>query len=210
MKLTVNGELLNTDPMTAASPIATVMNVIQDLSANSLYIQQVVVNGEEQIVEAVRQGQVWFDESADVMIDSCNLDEMIEGAIESSQQLLPQLTQNILGAGRAFRVGDLAIGSKVFASTLQAVEWHVELLNSIANLQPGPSYMHDMRDGLIANTKALFEAWENEDFVSLADVIEYEMHPWLVKWLSVIQMFRRQMTLEHAKNQLNQAIEGDR
>ncbi|GGJ11360.1 hypothetical protein GCM10010885_20800 [Alicyclobacillus cellulosilyticus] len=178
--------------------VQTVSQVIDEIYGENRFVRKVVVNGVEQTVADATS--VATDDIQVVEITTCTLDELIEDTVATAAEVIPRLYQLLRSAAEALRIGDVAEGSSRFADAVPLLQWNQTALMQLAGLRPGEqSFVHELSSEGERIIQALTQAWENEDYVTVADVVEYELLPWLAKWMAGVDAFQSQMRLEHLK-----------
>lgn len=200
MRLIVDGEVhhgqAEIGPNELRQEIASLQKVLR-------YVQSVTCNGQEINLNDLLTGGVSPAAEDQVEIATCTLDELFENTLESVYQYLPRLYsawQEIVGF---WRTGEQKKGAERFADTIQGLQWNLSVLINISSLGPTDSEIATINQKGQVIVPKLLSAWESEDFVQLADILEYEAMPWLDQWFGFAELFRRQMKLEHVKSRLS-------
>lgn len=179
--------------------VQSLSQLIEDVYRCNRYVRKLIVNGVERSVDDAVV--LSLDETWVVELETCTLDELIEDTVASTAGMIPPLYQRLRAAVDAFRVGNIAEGCTRFAESVPSLQWNHAVLNQLAQLQPdGRSFVHEVSAEGERIVAELMEAWENEDYVTIADAIEYELLPWLAKWKAGVDLFQSQMKLEHMKD----------
>ncbi|MBX5436698.1 MAG: hypothetical protein IRZ33_05710 [Alicyclobacillaceae bacterium] len=176
----------------------SVEQVLDDVYRRNRFVRRVVLNGVERSIEEV--AGLSPDDTWELQVDTCTLDELIEDTMASVVEMIPPLYKRLQEAADAFRVGNIAEGAVHFAESVPLLQWNHTVLNQLTRLQPGAgSFVHEVSAEGERVVSSLMEAWNLEDYILIADILEYELLPWLVKWKAGSDLFQSLMKLEHTK-----------
>ncbi len=195
MAVIIDGKSMNVVVQDAAG----LKEILDSLVAEGRYVTSVVVNGEVKSLDDVLDAIPNFKEQDTIELITCTLNDLIESTMNSSGEILPLLYQALSTAAEYFRVGNLGLGSKKFSEVIPVLRWHVDMLNGFIHLHTEPSDIHDFYQRISTFIPDLLLSWENEDFVLLSDIIQYELIPWVEQWFGYVQLFQKQMVLEKMK-----------
>jgi hypothetical protein len=176
-----------------------IQNEINSIYENQRFIKEILINGRAVNLDDVNMSKVEIHDDDVVEIQTCSLDELVEDSMQSAYELVPVLHRELTEVVNYLRIGDVANGSAKFSRAVDALQWNYQLLTRLSSLHPGPSAIHELRDECIRIIPLILEAWEMEDLVMLADVIEFEVLPWLVNWYGIIELFHAERKLERVK-----------
>ena len=176
---------------------------IASLHKAGRYVQSVTCNGQEANLDDLLQGRLNLAAEAQVEVVTCTLDELIENTMDSAHDYLPRLYSVWQEIIHFWRTGEWEEGAERFATTIAGLQWNLAVLTDIKALGPDDSEIALINRQGQAIVAQLLSAWEKEDFIQLADILEYEALPWLDQWFGFADLFRQQMKLEHIKAKLN-------
>lgn len=175
-------------------------DILEKLVREGRYIETVTINGQEVTAASVSRASFQCEETDQVEVTTCTLDELVNSTMESSFEMVPKLYRIVEITIAAFRQGRDDEGIENLSAWVSSLQWHADVLGNFIALQPGPSAVHELNDELQTIVPKLYESWNGKDFVLLADVMEYELAPWLERWYATVQMYRSQMRLEELKH----------
>ena len=119
-----------------------------------------------------------------------SLNQILEKNITNAQNYLKKLIPGIQTASDLFRSGNEQEANKFFINIIDGIEWFSQVVDSIAQateselaniLIVGESFK-SRQDQLVKLTREMVEANQNQDWVLLADLLEYEILPYYSDW----------------------------
>ena len=114
-------------------------------------------------------------------------------ALKGASRSCMDLSQYILKAGNCLRVGEIKEGNDLLMSVLDDFGELISLLEDITQCQDLNEVVRNSAQDTISNEsettidilKMAYEAQENQDWVYLADILEYELSEKLETWNSL-------------------------
>ncbi|RKL68336.1 hypothetical protein CR203_07600 [Salipaludibacillus neizhouensis] len=110
--------------------------------------------------------------------------------IETKKSLLeyiPRLIQGSESIGEALQSGEQYKAMKQLPDLFEGIQWITSALKGIEKNH----YSFNINTAeLNGNLKEMEDALKNQDFVLLADLLEYEISPILEDWLNKIEAFK--------------------
>lgn len=119
-----------------------------------------------------------------MMCEKLNHETWAEGLKKAGVEYLPKLSRGLTAIAELIRNGNEVVGARFFAQATEGLRWMAGLLTNISLVKA--SEIEKFGDDL--NT--LLTAWENEDYVLIADLLEYEMAPFVEKANRALLSFR--------------------
>jgi hypothetical protein len=119
-----------------------------------------------------------------------SLNQILEKNIANAQDYLNKLIPGIEKASDLFRTGNEQEANKFFINIIDGMEWFSQVMDSVAKATEtestdikfvGKSFT-DRQGKLVNLTRQMVEANENQDWVLLADLLEYEIQPYYCDW----------------------------
>lgn len=180
-----------------------VLTQIQSLQSQNRYVESLSIDGQSVQVNHLDDFRTKFRGDEIVSIDSCTLDELIESVMASAGEYIPSLYRTLEGATVGLRTGDIAKGADLFSQTTAGIDWMLTAISRLTTLHPGPSLVHELGTTGQTIIAPLADAWNSRDYVLVADIIQYELQPWLTRCFELTQVFSQQMQLEKLKQGMN-------
>jgi hypothetical protein len=174
-----------------------VTQLLQQARDEGRYIRMITLNGRETAIgdfEALE-----FSGEDEIMVVTCTLDELVEDSMTSALEYTPKLLKAFVECAKLLRTGNVGEAAGIFSDTVQGLQWTYDVLLHLASLHPGPSPVHNLFEQAGIAIPQLFQAWDTQDYVFLADIVEYELIPLLDKWLQVTTGFASKMQAERLK-----------
>ena len=188
-------------------------NLIDELSDQNdveILLEEIYNRLETKIIEEILLDGVPINK--DFLMNNCNLDqisklkfktkqinELIEETLDTASDYLTKLKEGIGDTAQLFRQGDLKEGNLKYQSCVEGLEWYMNTLDNILSLldnekltEDGEKLLKDLNELLIE----LMKAFENEDFVFVADILEYEVKNYVEEFTSFNQKLRNKFKKE--------------
>jgi predicted transcriptional regulator len=161
---------------------------------------RVTVDSQKRLIQQVRVNGELLDESTCIPYKQVELIEvdticplaLLKETYQSAIDYLPKLIDAIFQIAEYFRSGSDGEAIKLFLQAENGLHWNAQLIQNSSVLlssQPKALEFHQRNQALL---KEVLEAWENEDFVTVADLMEYELAPLLREWLNFIKEYEGQ------------------
>ena len=136
----------------------------------------------------VRQTPVSRIETLETEVFSLN--QILEKNIANARDYLKKLIPGLQQASDLFRTGNEQEANKFFINIIDGMEWFSQVVDSIAKateseltdiISVGRDFQ-DRQDQLVELSRQMVEANQNQDWVLLADLLEYEILPYYSGW----------------------------
>jgi uncharacterized phage infection (PIP) family protein YhgE len=136
----------------------------------------------------VRQTPVSRIETLETEVFSLN--QILEKNIANARDYLKKLIPGLQQASDLFRTGNEQEANKFFINIIDGMEWFSQVVESIAKateseltdiISVGRDFQ-DRQDQLVELSRQMVEANQNQDWVLLADLLEYEILPYYSGW----------------------------
>lgn len=193
MKLTIND---NDQPVPAnVSTLGDLLDHVETgQKAQGLFLIKVHLDGQEANLDdpATRDTDLAPVETVDLQFTSLAL--MADKNLDNAKSYLDRLIPGIEKASDLFRTGSEQEANKFLLNIIDGVDWFSEVVDAAVEakkLDPetwqvkGQS-LQQWKARLLELTSQLLEANKNKDWVLLADLLEYEIHPYYVEWVDIL------------------------
>lgn len=162
--------------------------------SNSLKELKNILDG---IKEQISEGEILQIKVNDRFVDSIEDDwqtediETVEAYVKKPEELvlegigdgiryIPELVEYLGKTSRYFQVGRVGEGIDLFIKELEGLEWLNHILSGLNfyYVAPGKIEIEGFEDNLNdfqSVLRELMEAWKNQDYVLISDLIEYEL-----------------------------------
>ena len=127
-------------------------------------------------------------------VELANLKDLVATNLANALDYLKKLIPGFEQAADLFRTGNEQEANKYYLQILDGIDWFSQVVSIIMNPDEGEMELPDADDeNLQARQKKLtdlmsqmLEANENQDWVLLADILEYEMVPFYKDWENIL------------------------
>lgn len=119
-----------------------------------------------------------------------SLKEILEKNVVNAQDYLKKLLPGIQKAADLFRSGSEQEANKFFLNIIDGMDWFSEVMDTIAEVNDlqteavvlDRKNFQTRQEKLVGWTQQMVEANKNNDWVLLADLLEYEILPYYSEW----------------------------
>ena len=121
-----------------------------------------------------------------------SVDVLLVDTIESAKNYVNQLSQASLIASERFRAGQLPESREIFGTVVDGASWLLEMVDQIRRVAGEKDWRmnrlawDEAEEALKKQTRELLTAFEAEDFVLVADLLEYDWTSGLELWLKYL------------------------
>ena len=127
-------------------------------------------------------------------VELANLKDLVATNLANALDYLKKLIPGCEQAADLFRAGNEQEANKYYLQILDGIEWFSQVVSVIMSPDEGETELPDTDDeSLEVRQKKLtdlmsqmLEANENQDWVLLADILEYEMVPFYKDWEKIL------------------------
>ncbi len=127
-------------------------------------------------------------------VELANLKDLVATNLANALEYLKKLIPGFEQAADLFRAGNEQEANKYYLQILDGIDWFSQVVSVVMNPDESKMELPDADDeNLHARQKKLtdlmsqmLEANQNQDWVLLADILEYEMVPFYKDWESIL------------------------
>lgn len=146
---------------------------------------------------------LWLDkpiaELEKLSISSITRSQLIEDQLNGLNEHIETLLTNSTKAAEYFRVGNETESQRYFAAVLEGLRWFNYFMDLISSFLKIDSQKEKIGTELLSQRLAeistivnsLADSQESNDWIMLADQLEYELSPVLQKWQKIIPLFKQ-------------------
>jgi hypothetical protein len=136
-------------------------------------------------------------------LTTANPKTLAQEALDSSQEQVKNLQQIAFRTGELFRLGDDLEANDSYSRLIEGLRWLVRGVDAMTGMMKidrtiplleGKSADYYQRVLLIPILDSMFEAQKKEDWIALADALEYEFVPALKEWEQLLGALRDRIT----------------
>ncbi|UOF91407.1 hypothetical protein LSG31_03900 [Fodinisporobacter ferrooxydans] len=153
-------------------------------------IHQVLVNGDL----LTENTNIPYNEVELVEVDTMSPQKLLLDTFQSAIEYLPRLIEGISQISEHFRSGAEGEGVKLYLQAEGGLNWNTQVFqNSLVFLPTQTLQSLFVRYGEILNE--ILMAWKNQDYISVADLLEYELIPCMQEWIEYMKQQREEHIL---------------
>ena len=160
-------------------------------------VRSIKIDGQESSPDSSEAQRTQISEIATLEVEISTLADMINKNIENADAYLIRLIPGIEKSVELFRVGNEQEANKFFVKIVDGIDWFSQVLDIILTakeISPETVFegksIQDRRTSLVGMTQQMVDANKNQDWVLLADLLEYEILPYYQEWSNLLPGFR--------------------
>ena len=160
-------------------------------------VRSIKIDGQESSPDSSEAQRTQISEIATLEVEVSTLAEMINKNIENADAYLIRLIPGIEKSVELFRMGNEQEANKFFVKIVDGIDWFSQVLDIILTakeISPDTVFegksIQDRRTSLVDLTQQMVDANKNQDWVLLADLLEYEILPYYQEWSNLLPGFR--------------------
>jgi hypothetical protein len=154
-------------------------------SQQGTYIRRIWLDGQEASSNA-QDTLMTSTASIELLeLELANLKDLVTNNLTNAKEYLEKLIPGFQKAADLFRMGNEQEAHKFYLQILDGIDWISQVAQSIVNSRNNPNEIQDLKkrqEKLTNLMTQMLEANQNQDWVLLADLLEYEMIPFYEDW----------------------------
>lgn len=183
MKISINGAETKESSFLGET-LGEVLDAILK-SRHDSYIRRIWLDGEE--TSATAQDTLMTSPSSVGLLELelASLEDVLAINLANAKDYLEKLIPGFQKAADLFRMGSEQEANKYYLQILDGIDWFSQVVQSIVKSQgkdPEEQSLLDRQEKLTELMAQMLEANENQDWVLMADLLEYEMVPFYTDW----------------------------
>jgi hypothetical protein len=198
MKLLINGKE-KTVSCTGESLGDLLLYIDKNDVARGSVVRSIQIDGKEFPPDESATRQMSLSKIETLEIEISTLPEIINKNIENADAYLIRLIPGIEQSVELFRMGNEQEANKFFINIIDGIDWLSQVLDMILAAKGISSdtvfngkTIQDRRTSLVVFTQQMVDANKNQDWVLLADLLEYEILPYYEEWSNFLPQLRSQ------------------
>ncbi|MCH8311505.1 MAG: hypothetical protein IID17_00795 [Nitrospinae bacterium] len=165
-------------------------HILENETSQGNFFSNIRLNEKEVLVDSPEIRQTPLSQIETLETEILSLNQILEKNIINAQDYLKKLIPGVQKASDLFRSGNEQEANKFFINIIDGIDWFSQVVDSIAKaidfesdtvIFDGKSFQ-DRQDHLVKMTRQMVEANQNQDWVLLADLLEYEILPYYTDW----------------------------
>ena len=160
-------------------------------------VRAIKIDGQESSPDSPEAQKTPLSEIATLEVEISTLSDIINKNIENADAYLIRLIPGIEKSVELFRMGNEQEANKFFINIIDGIDWLSQVLDMILTakaISPDTVFdgksIQDRRASLMGLTQQMVDANKNQDWVLLADLLEYEILPYYQEWSNLLPHFR--------------------
>ena len=162
-------------------------------------VRSIQIDGKESSPDSPVVRKTPLSEIETLEIEISTLSDIVDKNIENADAYLIRLIPGIEKSVELFRMGNEQEANKFFINIIDGIDWLSQVLDMILTakaISPDTVFdgksIQDRRTSLVDFTQQMVDANKNQDWVLLADLLEYEILPYYQEWSNLLPRFRSQ------------------
>lgn len=187
MKISINGTETE-DPSFKGETLEEVLNAILKSRQDS-YVRRIWLDGQE-VSSSTPDTLKTSSATVDLLeLELVQLKDLLANNLSNAKEYLEKLIPGFQKAADLFRMGNEQEANKFYLQIIDGIDWFSQVVLTIINAQQhvleGQS-LEERQKKLNELIGQMLEANKNEDWVLMADLLEYEMVPFYEEWQKVL------------------------
>ena len=187
MKISINGTETE-DPSFKGETLEEVLNAILKSRQDS-YVRRIWLDGQE-VSSSTPDTLKTSSATVDLLeLELTQLKDLLANNLSNAKEYLEKLIPGFQKAADLFRMGNEQEANKFYLQIIDGIDWFSQVVLTIINAQQhvldGQS-LEERQKKLNELMGQMLEANKNQDWVLMADLLEYEMVPFYEEWQKVL------------------------
>ena len=183
MKISINGAETE-EASFQGETLKEVLDVILKSRRDS-YVRRIWLEGQEVSSSAMDTLMTSITSIELLELELAHLGDLLANNLANAKEYLEKLIPGFQKAADLFRMGNEQEAHKFYLQILDGIDWFSQVVLSIVksrgNQVEGQS-LGDRQEKLTGLMAQMLEANQNQDWVLMADLLEYEMIPYYEDW----------------------------
>ena len=190
MKISINGAEAEESSFQGET-LKEVLDVILKSRRDS-YVRRIWLEGQEVSSSAMDTLMTSITSIELLELELAHLGDLLANNLANAKEYLEKLIPGFQKAADLFRMGNEQEAHKYYLQVLDGIDWFsqvfLNIVKSRGNEVEGQS-LGDRQERLTGLMAQMLEANQNQDWVMLADLLEYEMTPFYKDWQETLSRF---------------------
>ena len=183
MKISINGAEAEESSFQGET-LKEVLDVILKSRRDS-YVRRIWLEGQEVSSSAMNTLMTSITSIELLELELAHLGDLLANNLANAKEYLEKLIPGFQKAADLFRMGNEQEAHKFYLQILDGIDWFsqvvLNIVKSRGNQVEGQS-LGDRQEKLTGLMAQMLEANQNQDWVLMADLLEYEMIPYYEDW----------------------------
>ena len=188
MKLTING-VEQAESKLKGETLEAILDIMVKKAPGS-YIRRIWLDQQEFPADYRETLQKKPTDINSLEVELANLKDLVATNLSNALDYLEKLIPGFDQAADLFRMGNEQEANKFYIQILDGMDWFSEVINIVMDSEFKRSAPEDtlrLRQAKLTDLMSqMLEANKNQDWVLLADILEYEMIPFYKEWQTIL------------------------
>ena len=192
MKVSING-VAQEESDYEGETVSAILDAMAQKTPGS-YIRRIWLDDQEFPSDDREALQTRISDIGSLKVETANYKDLVATNLANALGYLKKLIPGFEQAADLFRAGNEQEANKYYLQILDGIEWFSQVVSVIMSPDEGETELPDTdNESLEVRQKKLtdlmsqmLEANENQDWVLLADILEYEMVPFYKDWEKIL------------------------
>ena len=153
-------------------------------------LKQIFVNEVEVNEKYLKESLLDKDDIDELRFITQKTEDVIEETLKEADEYLPRLKNGVLTTAKKFRDDENEAANKKYQNILEGIEWYVDVLNKIISILDDEE-LYNKHQKLVKKMNEqlsqLMVAYNKDDMVLVADILEYEIEEYIDKFIELNQ-----------------------
>lgn len=173
-------------------------NLLGEYKSTESFVNKIRLNGKDLTEnELENNGNLPIKEIDSLELIILTVPEMALNNINNAMEYLNKLIPGIEKASELFRTKSEEEANKYYLQCVEGLAWFREVIDNVKltlkeeldKLDFGSKSIEIHDEKMLSLTKELADSQSKKDWVMLADLLEYELLPYLEEWKSIMPLF---------------------
>ncbi|MGP0565179.1 MULTISPECIES: hypothetical protein [unclassified Nitrospina] len=197
MKIFINGSEDNTSY--TQTRLGDLLEHIQKETLNDdQFLFKIRINDQSMEFGSNESKEMLLTEIQKLEIETSTMNDMVNENIHNAIGYLERLIPGLQQVAQMFREGKQQQANQLFMDVVDGIDWFSQLVELVVqarqldvnNTQYSGKTLSDRKEKLLQMTQAVLEVHKNQDWIRLADLLEYEFLPYYEDWLEVLPQLK--------------------
>ncbi|MGP0629787.1 hypothetical protein ACTRW9_08765 [Nitrospina sp. 32_T5] len=197
MKIFINGNEDNTSY--TQTRLGDLLEHIQKETLNDdQFLFKIRINDQSMEFGSNESKEMLLTEIQKLEIETSTMNDMVNENIHNAIGYLERLIPGLQQVAQMFREGKQQQANQLFMDVVDGIDWFSQLVELVVqarqldvnNTQYSGKTLSDRKEKLLQMTQAVLEVHKNQDWIRLADLLEYEFLPYYEDWLEVLPQLK--------------------
>ena len=193
MKLTING-VEQAESELKGETLEAILDMMVKNAPGS-YIRRIWLDQQEFPADDRETLQKKPTDINSLEVELANLKDLVATNLSNALDYLEKLIPGFDQAADLFRMGNEQEANKFYIQILDGMDWFSEVINNVMDSEfkrSAPEGTLRLRQAKLTDLMSqMLEANKNQDWVLLADILEYEMIPFYKEWQTILTKVKK-------------------